>query len=73
MYMDELFGEEVLDTNANRIGKVADLDVDLLKGAVNHMIVKAGLTKKYVASLDMIEKIGDGIVLKVGQGEIQKK
>ena len=73
MYTHELFGKEVLDVNANGIGKVNDIDVDLLQGVENHMIVKAGLTKKYVVSLDMIEKIGDRIVLKIGQGEIYKK
>jgi len=73
MYTHELFGKEVLDVNANGIGKVNDIDVDLLQGVVNHMIVKAGLTKKYVVSLDMIEKIGDRIVLKIGEGEIHKK
>ena len=46
MKASELFGKEVLDVNANRVGKVADMDVDVLKGAVNHIIIKAGLTKK---------------------------
>jgi sporulation protein YlmC with PRC-barrel domain len=73
MYTNELFGKEVLDVNANKVGKVTDIDIDLVEGVLNHMIVKAGLTKKYVVRLDMIEKIGDRIVLKVAEGEIQKK
>jgi len=73
MNTNELFGKEVLDANANRIGKVNDIDVDLLQGVVNHMIVKAGLTKKYVVSLDKIEKIGDKVVLKIGEDDLQKK
>jgi len=73
MNTKELFGKEVLDVNANRIGKVADIDVDLLKGVVNHMIVKAGLTKKHLVSLDKIDKIGDKVVLKIGEDELQKK
>ena len=73
MNTNELFGKEVLDVNANRVGKVADIDVDLLQGVVNHMIVKAGLTKKYVVSLDKIDKIGDKVVLKIGEDQLQKK
>ena len=65
MKASELFGKEVLDVNANRVGKVADMDVDVLKGAVNHIIIKAGLTKKYVVTLDNIEKIGDKVILRI--------
>ena len=71
MNTNELFGKEVLDANANRIGKVADIDVDLLQGVVNHMIVKTGLTKKYVVSLEKIDKIGDKVVLRVTKDDLK--
>ena len=65
MNTHELFGKEVLDADANRVGKVADIDVDLLKGAVSHLVIKSGLIKKYIISLDKIEKIGDKIILRI--------
>ena len=71
MYAKELFGKEVLDLDANRVGKAADLDVDLLKGIVNHLIVKAGLMKKFVIDLDKIDKIGDKLILKVRTDELE--
>ncbi len=71
MNTNKLFGKEVLDVNANRVGKVADIDVDVLQGVVNHMIVKAGLTKKYVVSLDKIDKIGDKVVLRVTKDDLK--
>ena len=71
MNTNRLFGKEVLDVNANRVGKVADIDVDVLQGVVNHMIVKAGLTKKYVVSLDKIDKIGDKVVLRVTKDDLK--
>ena len=71
MNTNEFFGKEVLDVNANRVGKVADIDVDVLQGVVNHMIVKAGLTKKYVVSLDKIDKIGDKVVLRVTKDDLK--
>ena len=73
MNTHELFGKEVLDVSANKIGKVVDLDFDTQKGMIDHIIVKAGLTKRYAVSLDKIDKIGDTIVLKIGKDELQKK
>ena len=71
MYTNTLFGKEVLGPDANRIGKVVDIDVDLLEGIVNHLVIKAGLIKKYVVCLDKIDKIGDRIILKVRTDELK--
>ena len=73
MKTKELFGKEVFDANANRIGKVVDLDFDIQQGIIEHLVVKTGLTKKYDISLDEIDKIGDSIVLKIGEEKLQKK
>jgi len=73
MNTHELFGKEVLDASANKIGKVVDLDFDTQKGMIDHIIVKAGLTKRYAVSLDKIDKIGDIIVLKIGKDELHRE
>ena len=73
MNTHELFGKEVLDASANKIGKVVDLDFDTQKGMIDHIIVKAGLTKRYAVSLDKIDKIGDIIVLKIGKDELYRE
>jgi sporulation protein YlmC with PRC-barrel domain len=73
MNTKELFGREVLDVNANKIGKVADMDFDMQQGIINHIVVKAGLTKKYAIALDEIDKIGDKIILKIAEDELGKK
>ena len=70
MYTNELFGKEVLDSNANQIGKVVDIEVDMLQGTVHHMLIKSGFTKKLVVPLDKINKIGDKIILKVMENEL---
>jgi sporulation protein YlmC with PRC-barrel domain len=67
----EFFGKEVLDSDANKVGKVADIDVDLLRGVINHMVVRSGLTKKYNITLEKIEKIGDKVVLRVKANELE--
>ena len=65
MKTSELFGKEVLDANAYRIGKVSDIDFDPLSGLVNHLIVKAGFTKKHIITLANIDKIGDRVILRI--------
>jgi sporulation protein YlmC with PRC-barrel domain len=70
MYTNELFGKEVLDSNANQIGKVTDIEVDMLQGTIHHMLVKSSFTKKLVVPLDRINKIGDKIILKVMENEL---
>ncbi|MDY7018925.1 MAG: PRC-barrel domain-containing protein [Chloroflexota bacterium] len=70
MNTKELMNMEVMDVNATRIGKVKDIVFDLQQGAINHIVVKAGLTKKYYISLDKIDKIGDKIILKVRESEL---
>ena len=71
MKTKEFFSKEVLDINANRIGKVNDIDVDMFKGVVNYMIVKTGMTKKYTVSLDKIDKIGDKVFLRVALADLK--
>jgi sporulation protein YlmC with PRC-barrel domain len=73
MNTGELFGKEVLDAGANKIGKVVDLDFDLRSGTINNLLVKSGLTKKLSLSLDKIDKIGDRLVLNVAEEALPKK
>jgi sporulation protein YlmC with PRC-barrel domain len=73
MNTKELFDKEVLDVNANKVGKVVDMDFDMQQGVINHIVVKAGLTKKYAITLDKIDRIGDKIILKIGQDELSRK
>jgi sporulation protein YlmC with PRC-barrel domain len=69
----KLFNKEVIDAQGNNIGKVADINVDMVNGVVNHIIVAAGLIKKYEIKLDKIMTIGDKVILKIQRNELQKK
>ena len=73
MNTKELFSKRVLDVNANKIGKVTDMDFNIQKGLINSIVVKAGLTKKYHIGLDKIGKIGDDIMLKISKDELGRK
>jgi len=73
MNTKELMGKEILDVNAKKIGKVNDMDFDMERGVINYIVVKAGFTKKYDITLDKIDKIGDRIILNIGEAELGKK
>jgi sporulation protein YlmC with PRC-barrel domain len=73
MNAKRLFNKEVIDAQGNNIGRVADIDVDMVNGVINHIIVAAGLTKKYAIKLDKIMTIGDKVILKIQRDELQKK
>jgi sporulation protein YlmC with PRC-barrel domain len=68
----ELLGKEVLDVNAKVVGKIADINLDIEKATILSIVLKTGLIKKaYIFPRD-IEKIGDKIVLRITENEIQK-
>ena len=69
----KLYNKEVIDAQGNNIGRVADIDVDMVNGVINHIIVAAGLIKKYEIKLDKIMTIGDKVILKIQRDELQKK
>ena len=70
MNTKELFGKEVLDENADRVGKVSDMNFDLKQGIIESIVIKAGLTRKHEIRLDRIDKIGDKIILNVAVSEL---
>ncbi len=70
MKTHELFGKEVLDSNANRIGKVYDIDFDLQTGKVNLILVRGGIIEKYEIGLDKVDRIGDKVILNTEQAKL---
>ena len=73
MNVKELFGKEVVDAQAENIGRVTDLDVDIERGVVNHIVVKAGLVRRYIVRPEQIEKLGDRILLNLSESQLQRK
>ena len=68
----ELVGKEVLGNDIISMGKVVDVDIDLDENAIESIIVSKGgiqeslnISKsELVSPFDMINKIGDKIILK---------
>ncbi len=72
MNASELIGKEVLDKNANRIGKVVDVDLNIPRVTIEHLIVKVGMTKKLRVPMSNIEKAGDRVILNLTRTELEK-
>ena len=69
MNASELIGKEVLDRSGNKVGKVADIDINLPQWTVIQLMVKTGMLKKVPIGVDKIDQIGDKIILKTAKGE----
>jgi len=72
MKAKELFGKEVIDVNAEVVGKIVDMEIDISKGSVSSLSVKSGFTKKVSIVPGDIEKIGDKVILKIAKDKVRK-
>jgi sporulation protein YlmC with PRC-barrel domain len=72
MNISEIMGKGVFDKEANAVGKVADVEIDVSSWKINNFIVKSGLVKKLTIGVDKIDKIGDKVFLQVTKEEIGK-
>jgi sporulation protein YlmC with PRC-barrel domain len=72
MRTGEIFGKQVLDKNGNNVGKVVDFDFNLQQWTIDQIIVKVGLMKKFPFGIDIIDKVGDKVILKITRDELKK-
>jgi sporulation protein YlmC with PRC-barrel domain len=71
MKIDDIKGKEVIDGEGNRIGEVEDIDLDLRNRRIEGIVLreggltaKIGLGDKRIVPCNMIDRIGDKILLK---------
>jgi sporulation protein YlmC with PRC-barrel domain len=72
MLLSEITRKEVLDVQANKVGNIVDVDLDVLHNSVDHFVLRTGAFKKVNIVPDTIEKIGQKILLKVSKADIAK-
>jgi len=74
MITKDFLGKEVIDDDANSVGKVSEIDFDADKGTLNYFMVKTGWTRKnYHVNFDKISKIGDKVILNIKKDQLEKK
>ncbi len=71
MNMDEIKGKEVIDSDGNKIGEVKDIDLDFGSRRIEGIVLregglsaKIGLGDKKTIPCEMIDRIGDKVLLK---------
>ncbi len=70
--LNDIIGKEILDSSANILGKVKDIEIDASSNRINSIIItKGGSTRKFRSTneeekipFELISHIGDKIVLK---------
>lgn len=76
MKITELIGKKVLDDNANEIGKINDIDINLKENDISKVIInpnELSLRKTtFEITTEMISEIGDYLLLNVSKSEITK-
>lgn len=79
MKIDDIKGKEVIDGAGNKIGEVEDLDLDLKNRSINGLVLReGGITAKIksgdkrIIPCDMVDKIGDKVLLKK-QGDLTQE
>ncbi len=70
--LDDVIGKEILDSSANIVGKVKDIEIDNSLNRIESLIIiKKGFSKKIMSSnaeekipFENIDHVGDKIILK---------
>lgn len=68
MKVSEFLGKRVLDKNALEIGKISDMEINPLEGAIISVTVSKGelsfRQQAFMVTIDQLDKVGDYVVLK---------
>jgi len=72
MLVKKFLGKEVIGSHGDKIGKMADLDIDIVSGTVKYAVINAGLNKKYKIKLDDIVTVGDSVILRLSASDLKQ-
>lgn len=74
MKISEILGKKVIDSNANDIGKIQDIDLDIKENTVNKIFINTNELSLRKVGFEIvpenISQIGDYILLNVAKSEI---
>jgi sporulation protein YlmC with PRC-barrel domain len=72
MLVKKLLGKEVISSQGNKIGKIADLEIDLVSAKVNNAVISAGFNKKYKIKLEDIITASDTVIIRLSENDLKK-
>ena len=71
MHAKDLSGKDIVDANGDKVGEVDDVEIDVMNKMVTGLVAregsissKLGMGKEKMISVDMIDTIGDKVILK---------
>ncbi len=71
MLISDLSKKEVLDSRANKVGYIIDVDLNVTQGTVSHYILRTGVLKKVPLMPDRVDKVGEKVLLKITRDEVE--
>ncbi|MCK9150883.1 PRC-barrel domain-containing protein [Methanobacterium alcaliphilum] len=75
MKVTEFLGKKVLDKNALEIGKVSDMEIEPLEGAIKTITITKGelslKQKTFMVTIDEVTKVGDYVIISVESDEAE--
>lgn len=75
MQVSEFLGKKVLDSNANEIGKITDVDLMPKEGVINTITISTGdilRNKNFQIKPADISQIGDYILVNIEESQIEE-
>lgn len=72
MLVKKFLGKEVIGSHGDKIGKIADLDIDILSGKIKFAVINAGFNTKYKIQLDDIVTVGDTVILRLSESDLKQ-
>ena len=72
MRVKKLIGKEVIGSQGDKIGKMADIEIDILSAKVNYAVIAAGFNTKYKIKMDDIVTVGDTVILRLNLNDLKK-
>ena len=74
MKISELIGKKVLDDNANEIGKIQDIDINLKENTISEITInpnELSLRKvNFKITPEMVSEVGDYLLLNISKSVI---
>ncbi|MGB9980060.1 PRC-barrel domain-containing protein [Methanobacterium sp.] len=75
MQVSEFLGKKVLDSNANEIGKVTDVDLLPIEGVINTITISTGdllRNKHFQIKPTDISRIGDYLIINLEGSQVEE-
>ena len=72
MLTKKLLGKEVIGSHGDKLGKIADFDIDILSSKVKHVVISTGFNKKYKIKLEDIVTVGDTVIIRLTLDDLKK-